>query len=598
MGEPARAMLPGVVHPAAAPNLIDLSCPDWEDRIRNGRSLIPDAARGINPAEYDRAVAIYNKLILPDVVDPETGQPPTLAKASGEWFREIVGVLLGAVVISGLGVIERLIRELFLLAPKKSSKTSYGAALMLCALLMNRRPRAEFLLIAPTRDIAELAFAQAAGMCEGDPDGFLQKRMHVRDHKKMIVDRRTRAHLQIKSFDPSVLTGVKPLGVLLDELHEIAKNAKAAKIIGQIRGGLLPFPEAFLAIITTQSDEPPAGAFLAELRLARAIRDGRAQGQMMPVLYEFPRDIQLDHGHFPDKPAAWMDPSIWHLVTPNIDRSITIPRLISDFQQAREKGADEIQRWASQHLNIEIGLALHSQRWEGADYWDAAADPKLTLASLIERCEVIVVGIDGGGLDDLLALCIMGRERGTGIWLTWHKTWVHESVLKLRQEIAPRLLDFQRLGELVVVKNMPDAFDEMASYVEQVSDEGLLPESNAIGLDPVGVGLIVKALAEVDIATEELCAAIPQGWKLNGAIKTAAVKLASGELVHGGQEITRWAAGNAKTEPKGNAITITKQAAGTAKIDPLMALFDATALMSMNPPAADIYGDGREIIMV
>jgi phage terminase large subunit-like protein len=51
---------------------------------------------------------------------------------------------------------------------------------------------------------------------------------------------------------------VKPAGVLIDELHEIARNPAVEGIIGQLRGGLLPDSEGLLVFITTQSDEPRA----------------------------------------------------------------------------------------------------------------------------------------------------------------------------------------------------------------------------------------------------------------------------------------------------------------------------------------------------
>ena len=209
-----------------------LAVPDWRERIRTGRSLLPELPH-LNRAQANRAIAIFNKLRLPDVIGT-----PALAEAGADWFREIVGALHGSFDPIAR---ERMIREIFLLAPKKSSKTSYAAALMVTTLLMNERPRAEFLLVAPTVSLAHIAFSQALGMVDKDPDGFLRKRLHVQEHLRKITDRRTKATLEIKAFDTTVLTGVKPTGVVLDELHEIAKVAAAERIIGQLRGGLLRF---------------------------------------------------------------------------------------------------------------------------------------------------------------------------------------------------------------------------------------------------------------------------------------------------------------------------------------------------------------------
>jgi phage terminase large subunit-like protein len=508
---------------------------------------------------------VFNKLRLADV--PGT---PTMADAGGDWFREIVRALFGSI---DPVTRQRAIRELFLLVPKKNSKTTNGALLMLTALLLNQRPNATLIMTAPVQDVAQLAFDAAAGAVALDE--VLSKKLHVREHLKTIVHRETKAELQIMTFDPSVLTGQKPVAALIDELHVVAKMSKASSALRQLRGGMLPYPEAFMAFITTQSEEAPAGVFADELQKARDIRDGKREGAMLPVLYEFPRDVQQSR-------EQWTDPDRWAMVTPNAGRSVQISRLEEEFEVAKATSEAELRAWASQHLNVEIGVALMSNSWAGAEYWERQGTAGLTLEALLSRCEVVDIGIDGGGLDDLLGFCVLGRERHTGNWLAWFKAWAHPIVLERRKAEASRFLDFARNGDLVLVEEIGQDVQQVAQLVSQVLASGLLDK---VGVDTFGIGAVVEALVEIGVEQEQIVG-ISQGWKMAGAIKTAERRLAEGALHHGDTPLMAWCVGNARVEPKGNAVMITKQAAGFAKIDPLMALFNAVALMSLNPQGA------------
>jgi phage terminase large subunit-like protein len=541
----------------------NLACLDWQDRIRQGRSLIPSLP--LNRGRARRAVSIFNKLRLADVPGN-----PTLAEACGDWFRDIVEVMNGSLDDNG----KRHVRELFCLVPKKNSKTSYGAGLMLTALLLNERPKAPFGLIAPTQDITEIAYSQVSGMIRLDDK--LQSFLQVQDHLKKITDHRTGATLEVMSFDPSVLTGQKWAGVLVDELHVVATMAKALSAVGQIRGGMIAYEEAFLAFITTQSEKPPGGVFRAELWKARAVRDGKSKANMLPVLYEFPPNVSNSTG--PN--ALWRDHAIWHWITPNAGRSITIERLVEDYTTAVETSEEELRRWASQHLNLEIGVALGSDHWIGAAYWENQADPDVDLDLIMRWCDVIVVGIDGGGLDDLLGLAVLGRHKDTRNWLLWTHAWAHPIALERRKAEAGRLKDFEACGDLTIIEKMGDDIPQLVEIVERIHKANKLA---GVGLDPAGIGAVVDALAEKNIAGDDLIIGISQGFSLQGAIKTTERKLADGSFIHGGQPMMDWVIGNAKVEPRGNAIMITKQAAGAGKIDPLMATFDAVQLMSRNP---------------
>lgn len=560
----------------------DLSCRDWEARIREGRTLIPDLP--LFKEEADVGQAFYDNLILPDVA----GQP-LLRDASGQWFRDIVRALFGS---RDPSTNVRHIREIFVLAPKGSSKTSYSAALMIVALLMNVRSRVEYLLVAPSQATADMAFGQAVGMIEADET--LKKRFHPREHLKQIDDRTNGARLKIKTFDLKIMTGTKPAGVLLDELHLLGKEAKADKVLVQIRGGLTKNSDGFLITTSTQSDGEPTGVFRTELARARAIRDGEKSGTMLPVLYEFPRAIAKDVDQ-------WSDPANWPMVMPNLGRPIKLEDLIPTFEEARDTSEHELRVWASQHLNLEIGIGGGAGGWIGGKYWLKRADEALSkgtsqerLQQLLDRCEVVVVGIDGGGMDDLLGLAVLGREKVTRKWLLWTHAWCHDVVLEERKSIASKLLDLEKSGDLTIIRDEDEGdIEGLADIIEMIRDAGLLPEENGIGVDPSGVDDIVDELIRRGFTrtTEEaagLIVGVRQGFTLQNAVKVAERRLAKGHLLHDGNPLISWCVGNAKQEQKGNSKMITKQAAGVAKIDPLMATFDTVHLMSMNPEAARV----------
>jgi hypothetical protein len=131
-------------------------------------------------------------------------------------------------------LIERMIQEVFELIPKGNSKSSNGGAVMVTALIVNKRPEAEFLLIAPTIEIANIAFKQAKGTIRLDP--ALDKTFQIQDHIKKITHRRNGASLQIKAADTDVITGSKATGTMIDETHVFAKKGNAADIFVELRG--------------------------------------------------------------------------------------------------------------------------------------------------------------------------------------------------------------------------------------------------------------------------------------------------------------------------------------------------------------------------
>jgi phage terminase large subunit-like protein len=543
------------------------ACPDWERRIVARESLIPCGP--LFPKEAAEALEVFDALRMVDAPGS-----PTMGEVSRQWVRDYVGAIFGAYSHEEG---RRLISESLLLVAKKNGKSIDAAAIMLTALTRNWRMSGEFTILAPTIEIANNSFWPARDMVRADEE--LSDLYQVQDNIRTIKHRTTDATLKVVAADSDTVGGKKSIGVLVDELWLFGKQPNAENMLREACGGLAARPEGFVIYLSTQSDSPPAGVFASKLAYARGVRDGRIDDPaFLPVLYEFPEAMVKDRTH--------RNPVNFYITNPNLGASVDEAFLLRELRKAEESGEESMRGFLAKHLNVEIGLALRSDRWVGADFWEAGATAGLTLDALLERSEVVVVGIDGGGLDDLLGLCVQGRERETRQWLTWHHAWAHRIVLQRHKDIADRLTDFANDGDLTIVDLPGQDVAEVCDIVGRIRERGLLPAKQAIGVDAAGIGDIVDELTTPARGiTLEQIVAISQGWKLNGAIKTTERKLAGGEMVHGGSRFMNWVTGNARVVAQGNAISITKQASGSAKIDPLMATFDATSLMALNPDA-------------
>lgn len=550
--------------------------PDWEKRIVAGESLMP--CKPLNQDVADIALKIFDSLILVDMIGS-----PAAGDVTREWAREFIAAIFGAYDTVSQ---ERLITEFFLLISKKNTKSTLAAGIMMIALILNERMSADLAIIAPTKEVANNSYTPARDMIAADPE--LTAIFNVSDHTRTITHLGTNATLKVYAAESDTLGGSKFSYVLFDEVWLFGKRANASSMVREATGGLASRPEGFVIYLSTMADEQPAGIFKQKLDYARGVRDGKIiDPQFLGLLYEFPKKYIDDE--------LYLNPDNWYITNPNLGASVSVKFLEREFKKATDEGKDELQDFTAKHLNVQIGISLRANRWAAVEFWEAAAAPvPFTLEELIEASEVITIGIDGGGLDDLLGFAAVGRlpivlrEYEDSItkqkvqikpWWVWTRAWCHKIALERRQSIAPTLEGFAKDGDLIIVENIGDETEQVAQLCKQVEDSGKL---NQIGLDPLGIGTLIEELDAVEIPSDKIIG-VSQGFKMSGYIKTSEIKIAKKQLIHASQPMMTWSVGNARTVVRGSGTMISKAESGTAKIDPVIGMLNAVALMSLNP---------------
>lgn len=544
------------------------ACPDWDEKIKKGQSLMP--CKPLFPEEAEMALDVFKSLVVTDVI----GQP-TMGEITRPWVFEFVASIFGAYSEDES---RRLIREFFLLIPKKNSKSTLAAFIMLTALIMNDRGSAELIILAPTKEVADNSFIPIRDAIKADEE--LSALLNISEHTKTITHRSTNATLKVVAAESNTVGGKKASWILIDELHLFQKNAGAASMFREATGGLASRPEGCIIYLTTQANEQPCGVFKQKLDYARDVRDGIKQNnKFLPLIYEFPKQMIEDGEH--------LKKENFHIPNPNYGTSVDPVQLEDDFEQSRDGEESDFRDFLAKRLNVEIGINLRANRWAGAEYW-LQQSKKFTLDKLIEQSDVITCGIDGGGLDDLLGFAVLGRHNRSRKWWLWNHAWCNKTAVERRKENAPKYADYEKEKSLTIVERIGDDIDQLAAIAKKCFDSGKLDK---IGLDPLGLGGLLDGLLDAGIPEDKLIA-VAQGFKLMGYILTTERKLAEGNLYHAGQDLMTWCVGNARAVVKGNGMMISKQESGVGKIDPLIATFNAVALMSLAPEVKNYDIDG------
>lgn len=548
--------------------------PDWEGRIVAGQSLVPCAPLFERQAQI--ALKVFKALKLVDVIGS-----PEIGEVTKDWVYDFVAAIFGA---HDLATNRRLIKEFFLLISKKNSKSTLAAGIMLTALILNERQSCEMGIVAPTKEVADNSFRPLHDMIRSDPE--LRQMFNVSVHTKTITHLKTHATLKVVAAENDTLAGAKFTYLLVDELWVFGKRQGASSMLREAKGGLASRPEGFVIMLTTMSNEAPAGIMKEKLDYARDVRDGKIDDpEFLGVLYEYPKSYLDDNKH--------LDPKNFYITNPNLGASVDESWLISEFKKAQaapEKAV--LQDFMAKHLNVEIGISLRANRWAGAEFWESAGKD-FTLDDLIDQCEVIAMGGDGGGLDDLLGCAVIGRlpkpkyiytdqnnnRHEVKQWLVWNRAWCHPMALERRKQDEPRYRDFENDGDLVIVKEVGDDVAEFAEIARKLQDTGKLV---GVGLDPAGSETLIEAMLNAGVS-QDVMLQIRQGWQLGGHQKTCERKIASGDLHHANQPLMTWCVGNARIRATGAGVKMDKAESGNGKIDPVIAMLNAVAIMSRNP---------------
>ncbi len=455
------------------------------------------------------------------------------------WQEQLIRDIFGIVKPDG----NRQFRTAFLEICKKVGKSELAAAVALYLLYADNEPSAEVYGAAADRQQASIVFDVAKQMVEMSP--ALMKRSKLMGATKRIVNYSNAGYYQVLSAEVGGKHGFSVSGLVFDEIHT-QPNRQLYDVLTKGSSDARQNPLHF--IITTAGNDRHSIAYELHTKAVDILEGRRVDPTFYPVVYGLKDD------------EDWEDEANWYKVNPSLGYTVDIERLRDAYREAKQNPADEITfKWLRCNMWVSSTVA-----WIPDAIYMRGNEP-IDMDALAGRdC---YAGLDLSSTGDITALVLIFPPRDEEEkYVLLPYFWIPEETIPRRVKANSVPYDiWEKQGYIMSTEGNVIHYDFIEKFIMDLSEKYHILE---IAVDRWNATQMIQNLEGEGFTI------IPfgQGFSsMSAPTKEYYRLLMEGRIIHGGNPVLRWMAGNVviDTDSAGN-IKVTK-AKSKEKIDGIVA---------------------------
>lgn len=455
------------------------------------------------------------------------------------WQEQLIRDIFGIVKPDG----NRQFRTAFVEICKKVGKSELAAAVALYLLYADNEPSAEVYGAAADRQQASIVFDVAKQMVEMSP--ALMKRSKLMGATKRIVNYSNAGYYQVLSADVGGKHGFSVSGLVFDEIHT-QPNRQLYDVLTKGSSDARQNPLHF--IITTAGNDRHSIAYELHTKAVDILEGRRVDPTFYPVVYGLKDD------------EDWEDEANWYKVNPSLGYTVDIERLRDAYREAKQNPADEITfKWLRCNMWVSSTVA-----WIPDAIYMRGNEP-IDMDALAGRdC---YAGLDLSSTGDITALVLIFPPRDEEEkYVLLPYFWIPEETIPRRVKANSVPYDiWEKQGYIMSTEGNVIHYDFIEKFIMDLSEKYHILE---IAVDRWNATQMIQNLEGEGFTI------VPfgQGFSsMSAPTKEFYRLLMEGRIIHGGNPVLRWMAGNVviDTDPAGN-IKVTK-AKSKEKIDGIVA---------------------------